>query len=449
MEDIDIEPLSEVLFMTAAALLKPATFPVIIGFIIMLVLLACSALISGAEIAFFSLNQNHTKSLKAKNTKTNNLIISLLEQPKRLLATVLIANNFVNVSIVILSTFIMSEMLNLDTYPLLAFILQVIVVTSLILILGEIMPKIYSAYNPLIFANLMARPLRTLIFIFYPLSSVLVKSSSFIDKRVSMKGGQLSMSELSEAIELTSVESSPDEERKILKGIVRFGDIDCKEIMKSRVDVTAVEVSIAFDVLLKIILESGYSRIPAYQDNFDKIAGIIYVKDFLPHLDKPADFNWRSLLRPAFFIPENKKINDLLQEFQEKKIHMAVVVDEYGGTSGIVTLEDIIEEIVGDISDEFDTAEDEVSFTKIEDNKYLFEGKTLLNDFCKILNIDDNRFEEVKGDSETLAGLILELEGKIPKANESTKFQNFEFKIKKVNNRRIEQILVTILEHKK
>lgn len=449
MEDIDIEPLSEVLFMTFAVLLKPLTFPVIIGFFILLLFLACSALISGAEIAFFSLNQDHTNGLKSKKNKKNVVILTLLEKPKRLLATILIANNFVNVSIVILSTFILNKLLNPESFPIFTIIIQVIAVTSLILILGEITPKIYAAHKPLVFAQLMARPMRVLIYIFYPLSSVLVKSTSFIDKRLAAKGSQLSMSELSEAIELTSGENTPEDERKILKGIVRFGDIDCKEIMKSRVDVTAADVSIPYDALLKIILESGYSRIPAFQDSFDKIAGIIYVKDFLPHLDKPADFNWRALLRPAFFIPENKKINDLLQEFQEKKIHMAVVVDEYGGTSGIVTLEDIIEEIVGDISDEFDTAEDEVNYTKIEDNKYLFEGKTLLNDFCKILNIDDDRFEEVKGDSETLAGLILELEGKIPKANESTKFQNFEFKIKKVNNRRIEQILVTILDFNK
>jgi len=230
-----------------------------------------------------------------------------------------------------------------------------------------------------------------------------------------------------------------------LKGIVKFGDIDAKEIMKSRVDVTAVDVSTSYDTLLEIILDAGYSRIPAYKDSFDRISGILYVKDLLPHLDKKPDFDWSKLLRPAFFVPENKKISDLLQEFQLKKIHMAVVVDEYGGTSGIVTLEDIIEEIVGEISDEFDTEEDEISYKKLDDHNYLFEGKTLLNDFCKILEIDDRVFEEVKGDSETLAGLILELEGKIPKVNESTKFQNFEFKIRKVDNRRIEQIHVKIL----
>jgi gliding motility-associated protein GldE len=254
------------------------------------------------------------------------------------------------------------------------------------------------------------------------------------------------MSELSEAIELTSDEETPEEERKILKGIVKFGDMFVKEIMKARIDVTAVEVKTTYDKLLELILSAGYSRIPAYSDNFDKISGILYIKDLLPHLKKPANFNWSALLRPAFFVPENKKINDLLQEFQEKKIHMAIVVDEYGGTSGIVTLEDIIEEIVGEISDEFDTEEDEITYTKINDKNYIFEGKTLINDFCKILKIEDKDFDEVKGDSETLAGLILEIEGRIPLANSSTKFQNFEFKIKKVSNRRIEEVLVKILD---
>ena len=255
------------------------------------------------------------------------------------------------------------------------------------------------------------------------------------------------MSELSEAIELTSDKNTPDDERKILQGIVKFSDTEAKEIMKSRIDITAVDISTSYHPLLKIILENGYSRIPAYQDGFDKIAGVLYVKDLLPHLDKPDDFDWQALLRPAFFVPENKKINDLLVEFQKLKIHLAIVVDEYGGTSGIVTLEDIIEEIVGEISDEFDTEEDEINFTKIDDNNYIFEGKTLLNDFYRILEIDDTIFDDVKGDSETLAGVILELEGKIPKINERTKFQNFEFKIKKVSNRRIEQILVKILNN--
>ncbi len=424
---------------------QPLSLSVVIGIVAMLLLIVCSALISGSEIAFFSLNPAQLKSLQTRHSKKNQLIIRLLERPKRLLATILIANNFVNVAIVILSTFVLSNLVDLSLYPVLAFVVQVVVVTSLLLILGEIMPKIYSSYRPVKFAELMARPIQVLISVFYPLSTVLVRSTTFMDKRLRKANAQLSMSELSEAIELTSDEDTPEDERKILKGIVKFGDIDAKEIMKSRIDVTAVEVSTGYKQLLQIILDAGYSRIPAYNDNFDKIAGILYVKDLLPHLDKGDDFAWSQLLRPAFFVPENKKISDLLQEFQTKKIHMAVVVDEYGGTSGIVTLEDIIEEIVGEIADEFDTEEDEINYKKIDDSNYLFEGKTLLNDFCKILEIDDRVFETVKGDSETLAGLILELEGKIPKANESTKFHDFEFKVKKVDNRRIEQVQVKIL----
>ncbi len=431
-------------FIIGDAILKPLSFPVIIGLLVMLILIVFSALISGSEIAFFSLSPAQLNSIRSEKNKTNKLIISLLEIPKRLLATILIANNFVNVAIIILSTFILSNLLNLADYPALSFIIQVIIITSLILILGEIMPKIYSAFKPVKFAAFMVRPIKVLITIFYPLSSILVRSSNLIDKRLIKKGTQISMSELSEAIEITSDENTPEEERKILKGIVKFRDIDVKEIMKSRVDITAVNISTKYKNLLKIILNCGYSRIPAYKESLDKISGILYVKDLLSHLAKDDDFNWPALLRPAFFVPENKKINDLLQEFQEKKIHLAIVVDEYGGTSGIVTLEDIIEEIVGEISDEFDILEDEIDYSKIDDRNYLFEGKTSLNDFCKILDIEDNIFDEVKGESETLAGLILELEGKIPAVGENTKYLNFEFSVKKADKRRIEQVHVKI-----
>lgn len=446
MEDTEIGADPNALFVIADSLFQPVNYPEIIGFIAMLILLLFSALISGSEIAFFSLNQGNLKQLQADKNPKSELINNLLERPRRLLATILIANNFVNIGIVVLSTFIVANVFNLDVYPLLAFLIQVVLVTSLLLIFGEIMPKIYASNRPIQFATFMAGSLNTLIKIFYPLSSLLVASSSFIDKMLQKRSSQLSMSELSEAIELTSDEETPEDERKILKGIVKFGDIFVKEIMKARIDVTAVDVKTTYDKLLAMILNAGYSRIPAYHENFDKISGILYIKDLLPHLKKPANFNWSALLRPAFFVPENKKINDLLQEFQEKKIHMAIVVDEYGGTSGIVTLEDILEEIVGEISDEFDTAEDEIAYTKINDKNYIFEGKTLLNDFCKILEIDDRIFEDVKGDSETLAGLILEMEGRIPVANSSTKIHNFEFKIKKVSNRRIEEILVTLLD---
>ncbi len=444
MEDPYAASLLKEMFLLNEVFFKPVTFQVILGVVVMLALLMVSALISGSEIAFFSLNPAQRKQMRAAHDSTHDLVNQLLERPKRLLATILITNNFVNVAIIILSTFVLSNLVDLSLSPVLAFVVQVVVVTSLLLILGEIMPKIYASSTPMKFALFMARPLQILITFFYPLSSLLVKSSSLIDRRLQRNPPQLSMSELSEAIELTSDSSTHEEDRKILKGIVRFGDTDAKEIMKPRLDVTSVEISTSYAHLMELILDAGYSRIPAYTENFDKIAGILYVKDLLPHLDKPTDFNWSALLRPAFFVPENKKINDLLQEFQQKKIHMAIVVDEYGGTSGIVTLEDILEEIVGEISDEFDSEEDEVAYTKIDDHNYLFEGKILLNDFCKILGIEDRVFEDRKGDSETLAGLILEMEGRIPPMNASIKLLNFEFIIKKVSNRRIEEILTKI-----
>ena len=444
MEDPDVASLLKELLLLNEVFFRPVTFHVILGMVVMLLLLIVSALISGSEIAFFSLNPTQRKQLRADHNSTHDLVNELLERPKRLLATILITNNFVNVAIIVLSTYVVANLVDLSLRPVLAFVVQVVVVTSLLLIVGEIMPKIYASSNPMKFAVFMARPLRTLITIFYPLSSLLVKSSSLIDRRLQRNPPQLSMSELSEAIELTSNIDTDEDDRKILKGIVKFGDIDAKEIMKPRLDVTAVEINTSYAALMELILDAGYSRIPAYTDNFDKIVGILYVKDLLPHLDEPADFNWKTLLRPAFFVPENKKINDLLQEFQQKKIHMAIMVDEYGGTSGIVTLEDVLEEIVGEISDEFDSEEDEIAYTKIDDNNYLFEGKILLNDFCKILNIEDRLFEYIKGDSETLAGLILEIEGRIPPVNASTKFLNFEFIIKKVSNRRIEEILTKI-----
>ncbi|MCK9270591.1 MAG: gliding motility-associated protein GldE [Bacteroidales bacterium] len=444
MEDPDAASLLKELLLLNEVFFRPVTFHVILGVVVMLLLLMASALISGSEIAFFSLNPTQRKQLRADHNSTHDLVNELLERPKRLLATILITNNFVNVAIIVLSTYVVANLVDLSRSPVFAFVVQVVVVTSLLLIVGEIMPKIYASTNPMKFAVFMARPLRALITIFYPLSSLLVKSSSLIDRRLQRNPPQLSMSELSEAIELTSNNDTDEDDRKILKGIVKFGDIDAKEIMKPRLDVTAVEINTSYAALMELILDAGYSRIPAYTDNFDKIVGILYVKDLLPHLDEPADFNWKALLRPAFFVPENKKINDLLQEFQQKKIHMAIMVDEYGGTSGIVTLEDVLEEIVGEISDEFDSEEDEIAYTKIDDNNYLFEGKILLNDFCKILNIEDRLFEYIKGDSETLAGLILEIEGRIPPVNASTKFLNFEFIIKKVSNRRIEEILTKI-----
>lgn len=444
MEDPDLDSLHELAFVTTDSIFNSFSFETLLSLIILAVLLILSALISGSEIAYFSLPSSQFDDPKIKKSGADHIVKSLLEIPKRLLATILIVNNFVNVAIVILSTYITTLLFNLQNYPVLAFVIQVVVITFLILFFGEIMPKIYASQQALTFARFMARPLNLLIKILYPLSSVLVKSTSFIDKKVLRKGSQISRSELSEAIDITTDDEIQEEERKILQGIVRFGDIDVTEIMKSRTDVTAIDLEMHFDDLYKLILESGYSRIPVYQESVDKIEGMLYIKDLLPHLDKPNDFNWQDLIRPAFFVPENKKINDLLKEFQNKKIHFAIVVDEYGGTSGIVTLEDVLEEIVGEISDEFDSREDDIHFEKIEDNKYLFEAKTTLNDFCKIVDIDDNIFDDVKGDSDSLGGLILELIGKIPEKAEKISFKNFIFMIEAVDKRRIKEIIVTI-----
>ena len=426
------------------AIVQAFSINVLFGILVMIVLLACSAMISGSEISYFSLNLSQLKDIQESPSKSNKRIMYLLGNPKKLLATILIANNFINVAIVILSVYVTKEMFDLINYPVLAFVIQVIVVTFLILLFGEILPQMYATKNAVRFATIMTSPLQFLIRLFYPLSAILVKSTSFIDKRLAGKGINISISDLSDAIELTSDENTPEEEKKMLKGIVKFGDIDVKEIMKSRVDVVTIEMNTGFNELLKIIIDSGYSRIPVYEESFDKVRGILYVKDLLPHLDKKEGYDWHRLIRDAFFVPENKKISDLLREFQERKIHMAIIVDEYGGTSGIITLEDIIEEIVGEITDEFDIVEDEISYSKIDENNYIFEGKTTINDFCKIIEIEDDIFDDVKGESDSLAGLILELEGEIPKKGTCIFHRNFEFKILASDDRRIQRIKISV-----
>jgi putative hemolysin len=423
------------------------SYVVIAGIFAIIVLLIGSAMASGAEVAFFSLGPNQLHELRLKEDKADRAVLHLLEMPKRLLATLLIANNFFNVAIVIISTYVTNSLFDFGQFPYwLAFFIQVVVVTSLILLFGEVMPKVYATRNSLRFARFLAGPTHIVVRIFHPLSSLLVKSTNLIDRRISRKAYNVSISELSDAIELTSGKNTPEDEKKILQGIVKFGDIEVKEIMKSRVDVTAVDVQTNFRELLKTIIEAGYSRIPAYEDSFDQVRGILYIKDLLPHLTREDDFNWKDLLRDAFFVPEIKKINDLLQEFQEKKIHMAIVVDEYGGTSGIVTLEDIIEEIVGEISDEHDEPIGDFEFSKLDDYNYIFEGKTSLNDLYKILGIEDGLFDEVRGDADSLAGLLLELMEKMPEKDEKVSFRRFTFTVKAVDKRRIKRVLVTRLK---
>jgi putative hemolysin len=430
------ERIMAVLLFEAAPFSIPE-FTISIG--LLLLLLLFSALISGSETAFFSLKPNDLKELRTNNTKISRLILDLRDNPKTLLATILIGNNLVNVAIIILSSFISVRIITEATNPVVSFLIQVVVITSLILLIGEIIPKVMANKYPLRLARFMAGTIKVLIVVFKPLSFPLVRSTAFLDNRLAHRSHNLSVSDLSAAIDITSDESTPPEEKKMLKGIATFSEKEVRSIMKSRVKITAVEVNIDFRTVLNTILNSGFSRIPVYEVNFDKVLGILYIKDLLPFLDK-TDFDWKSLIRPAFFVPENKKISDLMQEFREKKIHMAIVVDEYGGTAGLLTLEDIIEEIVGDISDEFDM-EAEISFyKKIDEQNYLFEAQTNLIDFCKVMEIDEYYFEKVQGDSDTLAGLMLEIEGSIPIVGTIIKCLDFVFEVTDADSRRIKQI---------
>jgi len=395
---------------------------------------------SGAEVGFFSLSPANIHWIKAKKSNKSRMVLKLMSMPQRLLATILIVNNFVNMGVVIISTFLTASMVDFKTNPLLGFVIQVVLVTFIILLIGEIMPKVYSSNKPINFCMSVAYPIYFLLKTLYPFSSLLMNSTNYINKYFMSKKQNISLDDLSHAIDLTSI-NVPDE-KKILKGIANFGSIEVNEIMKSRLDVLAISSTVNFKKLMSIIVESGYSRIPVFQETFDNVIGILYIKDLLPFIDKDENFKWVTLIRKPYFVPETKKINDLLVEFQAKKIHMAVVIDEYGGTCGLVTMEDVLEEILGEISDEFD--EDESIFTKLDESNYLFEGKTLLNDFCKIMRCNDDLFDNVKGDAQTLAGLILEMKGEIPKKNDSITFQQFQFTIKIVDNRRIKQIHVAI-----
>ena len=408
-------------------------------------LLVLSALVSGAEVAYFSLSPVQLDDLKKDKAKSSQLIIKLLEEPKKLLATILIVNNFVNITIIILSTYFTDLFLSSVTNDILKFGLQVVLVTFVILLLGEVIPKVYSAKYPVTLARIMAIPLSQLKSLFYPISKFLIMITSIVDKRIKKKDSNFSVDHLEKALELTTHdENAGPEEKKILEGIVKFGNTEVCQIMKSRVDTISFDISTDYDLLVDEIIKSGYSRIPIYQESFDNVVGILYIKDLLPHLSEGKKFNWSELLRKPFFIPEIKKIDDLLKEFQEKKIHLAVVVDEYGGTAGIVTLEDILEEIVGDITDEFD--DDDLTFSKLDDKNYVFDAKIPLNDFFRVMAVDESVFEDVRGEADTLAGLILELSGKIPLKFEKLNFSDYTFTIEAADKRRIKRVKVTIRE---
>lgn len=424
--------------------LNPIDSNILLSLLILVILLMTSGLISGAEVAFFALKPQEINQIKNQNTKRGKIINQFLSKPKELLATILIANNFVNVGIIILASYISGAIFNFQGVEWLEFLIQVIIITFLLLLFGEVLPKVYANNNAIRFVNFISLPLSFLDKIFRPLSSLLVVSSKIIDRKLKTKGHQLSVDDLSNALELTSDENEDANEKKILEGIVKFGNTDVKQIMRSRIDVTAIDLKYTFGQVLKTIKSTGFSRIPVYDESFDTIKGVLYIKDLLPYLNNASDYNWNPLIREVFFVPENKKIDDLLKEFQEKKIHLAIVVDEYGGTSGIVTLEDIIEEIVGDISDEFD--DDNIIYSKLDAKNYVFEGKTALNDFYRIINIDGEVFEKVKGESDSLAGFILELTGSIPESGEKINFENYLFTIEGVNKRRVTRIKVTLKE---
>ncbi len=440
MEDSP-EPYSYLVFPVLSAI-NSFSAEAFMGLASMVVLLFLSALVSGSEVAFFSLNHSQIDDIKRIKKSQGTKILMLLEKPKRLLATILIANNVINIAFILLSTFVFNALFDFSYHPILGFLIQVVIVTFLILLFAEILPKIIAAQNPLRFASMMAPSISILVSAFNPLSSLLVKSTNMIDKRMSKKRPNISMNDLSHALEITSDTSTNEDDKNILKGIVSFGNVNAREIMRSRVDVVAVDIATPFQELIAIILDAGYSRIPVYRESFDNVEGILYIKDLLPYLEKEPDYQWQTLLRSCFFVPESKKINDLLKEFQEKKIHMAIVVDEYGGTSGIITLEDILEEIVGEINDEFDT--EEAIYSRLDALNYVFEGKTLLKDFCKITGTDYSLFSEVKGEADTLAGLILEIRQELPFKGEKLKFKNFEFEIEGVDNRRIKRVKVRL-----
>lgn len=407
---------------------------------VLILLLICSALISGSEVAYFSLSPSDVYKLKREKNKRTNYILKLIDMPERLLGSILISNNFVNVGIVIISNYIINRIVDLSEARVIGFVLQVVIITFLLLLFGEILPKIYATQFAIKFARVMAMPLTILDKIFKPISLVLISSTSIIQKKFSRLTEDISMDDLSEVLDLPSTEITEDKE--ILKGIVRFGNINAKEIMKARMDIFAINIDTKFTQVLPEIISSGYSRIPVYVESLDNIKGMLYIKDLLPHMHKPNTFRWQSLIRPPYFIPETKKIDDLLKEFQTKKIHMAIVLDEYGGTYGLITLEDILEEIVGEITDEYD--EEEEIFKKLGENVFLFKGKTQLNDFYKITGSEINVFDKVKGEADTLAGLILEIKGEIPMKNDVIEYSNFVFNITSVDNRRIKEVNVRI-----
>jgi gliding motility-associated protein GldE len=417
---------------------------IIIGFIIFIHLLLISGIIAGSEVAYFSLRPEDIEKLKSDKRKKAKAAIRLYNNPDKLMSTVLVAGNTIKITSALLALFLSNLIFDFSDKPLHGLIINLVVITSILLFFGEILPKMYSGSANLKMALLAAFPLTVIEIIFRPITSKSIFQSYFVKRRAGAQRSNISMDDISDALDMAP--DDMDEDEKLLKGIVNFGSINVSAIMCPRIDVTSLDIKSEFDKVVPVIVESGFSRIPVYSGSFDSVKGILYAKDILPYTNNPVNFKWQSLLRPPYFVPETKKINDLLKEFQIKKIHMAIVIDEYGGTSGIVTLEDILEEIVGEITDESD--EDDVLFRKIDESTYIFEGKILLNDFCKTVNTEEDIFDNVRGEAETLAGLILEITGEIPQKGRKITLQHFNFSIESADRRRIKEIRVEIKKEK-
>ena len=430
---------------------QPVTGEAGIALLVVVVLLVGSALVSGSEVAFFSLSPKNVKDLRGQKSTVSTKVLTLLERPRLLLATILIANNLFNLAIIILSYFVIGQIFpaadDSASQQLLHLLLNVGLVTFVIVVFGEIMPKIYAQSANVSFAKRMAGPILLLRKLFRPLSRLLVSSSRLIERRLARhNGSHLSLEDIHQAIDLTAKGTTSREEVNILKGIVKFGGITVTQVMTPRMDIVGLDDQTDFDRLRTKVREAGYSRFPVYKESIDTIGGILYSKDLLQFLDENVKFRWQSLIRPAFFVPETKRIDALLREFQTKGTHMAIVIDEYGGTSGIITLEDIMEEIIGEIKDEFDPAS-EINFQKIDERTYIFEGKTLINDLCKVLDLKPETFDEVIGDSDSLAGLLLELTKRIPRVNEKVSYRNFTFQVMAASKKRIQSVKIHVGEN--
>ena len=411
------------------------------GIIAIAFFLFCSAMVSAAEVALFSLTQQDLNTLTEEDSSKANLISKLLQRPKKLLATILVANNFSHIGVVIVFSFVGNNIFSAIESTVLKFVVEVILITFLILLFGEVLPKIYASRNNIQFSKFVANPLSILDKLLSPISSPMRAISVYLHEKLGRQKSNISVDQLSQALGLTSTEDTSSEEQKILEGIVSFGNTDTKQVMSPRIDIFALEMEETFAEIYEKIVDKGYSRIPVYRESIDHIEGVLFVKDLIPHINK-KEFDWNKLIREPFFVPENKKLDDLLKEFQSKKSHLAIVVDEYGGTSGLVSLEDIIEEIVGDISDEFD--DENLNFSQIDDKNFLFEGKINLKDFYRIVDVDEEIFEISKGEAETLAGFILEILGNFPKKGQKIHFTNVHFTIEAVDKKRIKQLKVTL-----